>query len=548
MLWYVLIEVILGCDSPGQEKIVRTIPVRLKAFPFFPFLWVLFLAAAAESAPGVPSYEKGNGLFDQKCAPCHTIGGGNKIGPDLKGVTERRKRDWLLRWIENPEQVIASGDEIAREMVKDYAIRMPSVGLSKEEIMDLLSYLESFQATVPSSAALELRKERLGEVSFSSSTYLQFFEDARGNRYGPLNERIDVEVLDRKKKWSFHSSGLAQYDLRTLSDKKREMDELTYAFFTYAPFLDLGPVFKVGRYYLFDGVAAEHIDGIQSSWAITPATVFSLFAGRPVETEFDGKHGDYVYGCRVSQKIEKKAEVGVSFLKEDNDGGRYREELGLDVWLLPVRPVELQGHSYWNNITSGWMEHSYTLRIPLQKFLISGLFGQSDYRNAFFARTMTAFSPDLLGKDEGLTKAGAALEYRLGKSITASINYTGYAYRQAGDARYYGMAVTSGMRGLSAGLSMHRMDGETERLRYLELRAYAKKGFGKMTLILDVMDVRYNLPINSLRDAYSISGTAIYRINNALSAGADIAYRKNPDFTNQTMALFKLIYNFRKDL
>ncbi len=526
---------------------MRETLIRLKTFPCFLLLWVFLLAAAAESAPEVPSYEKGSGLFERKCAPCHTIGSGKKIGPDLKGVTERRRRDWLLRWIDNPEDLIASGDAIAVDMVKNYPIKMPSPGLAKEEIMDLLSYLESFQAAVPSPAALELRKERLGEVSFSSRTYLRFFEDARGKIYGPLNERIDLEVLEKERKWSFRFSGLAQYDLRTLNNNKREMDELTYAFLTYAPFPGLGPAFKVGRYYVFEGVAAEHIDGIHSSWAITPASGLSLFAGRPVETEFDGKRGDYVCGGRVSQKLEKKAEVGVSFLKEDNDGSRYREELGLDIWLLPVSPVELQGHSYWNNITSGWMEHSYTLRVPLQRFLISALFGQSDYRNAFSASTLSAFSPDHLG-DEGLTKAGAALEYRIGKSITATVNYTGYSYRKSGDASYYGMAVTSGKRGLSAGLSVHRMDGETRRLRYLEFRAYAKKGFGKMTLALDAMDVRYDFPINGLRDAYSISGTAMFRINNALSAGADIDYRKNPDFTNETMALFKLIYNFRKDL
>src|ERR1035437_8192288 len=117
--------------------------IRLKTFPFFPFLLVLLLAATAESAPEIPSYEKGRGLFDNKCTLCHTIGGGKKIGPDLKGITERRKRDWVLRWIDNPEDVIASGDDIAREMVMDYPIWMPSIGLSKNEIINLLSYLES---------------------------------------------------------------------------------------------------------------------------------------------------------------------------------------------------------------------------------------------------------------------------------------------------------------------------------------------------------------------------------------------------------------------
>lgn len=46
---------------------------------FFPLLWVCILASAAESASGVSgSYDRGRALFDQKCAPCHAIGGGKK--------------------------------------------------------------------------------------------------------------------------------------------------------------------------------------------------------------------------------------------------------------------------------------------------------------------------------------------------------------------------------------------------------------------------------------------------------------------------------------
>jgi cytochrome c2 len=516
---------------------------------FFPLLWVCILASAAESASGVSgSYDRGRALFDQKCAPCHAIGGGKKIGPDLSGVTQRRDRDWLVRWIYNPEEMIASGDATAKEVVKGYAIRMPSAGLSKEEIADVLSYLESQKPNINLSTPADLKKETRGEIYFSTRTYLQFYEDSRGNRYGPLYERVDLEMQDRSRKCSFRSSGLVRYDVRTLSGEKREMDELTYAFLTCAPFSDHGPVFKIGRYYVFDGVASDQIDGIHSLWEITPATGFSVYGGRPVETEFDGKRGDYVYGGRVYQRIEKTAEVGASFLKEDNDGGRFREELGLDVWLLPMKSLELQGHSFWNNITRGWMEHSYTIRVPLQRAIISGLFGQSTYSNAFSARTLSAFSPDLLGQDEGLTKLGASAELPLGRGVSTIINYTGYGYKKSGDARYYGTTVATGSTLISAGISLHRMDGEVERLRYLELRAYVKKSFRKMSFVIDAIDLHYDLPISGLKNAYSVSGTATYKIDNSFSAGTDVVYSKNPDFTHNTMVLLKLVYNFRKDL
>ena len=516
---------------------------------FFPLLWVCILAATAESLPEVSdSFEKGRLLFEQKCAPCHTIGGGKKVGPDLNGVTQRRNRDWLVRWIDSPKEMIASGDATSKEIVKGYAIRMPSSGLSKEEIADVLSYLESQKPNINLSGPAELKKEARGEIYFSTRTYLQFYEDARGNSHGPLFERVDLEMKDRSGKWSFRSSGLVRYDLRTLNSEEREMDELTYAFLTYAPFSDHGPVFKIGRYYVFDGVAADQIDGIHSFWEITDATGFSVYGGRPVETEFDGKRGDYVYGGRVYQRIDKKAEIGASFLKEDNDEGRFREELGLDVWLLPMKSLELYGHSFWNNITKGWMEHSYTVRVPLQKARISAFFGQSTYRNAFSARTISAFSPDLLGQDEGLTKIGASVEIPLGRGFSTTINYTGYGYKKSGDASYYGTTVTTGSKLISAGISLNRMDGETDRLRYLELRAYVKKDFKKMTFVVDAINLHYDLPVSGLKNAYSVSGTATYKINNSFSAGTDVVYSKNPDFTHNTTVLLKLVYNFRKDL
>src|SRR5215469_15302682 len=41
------------------------------------------------------STQPGQALFRKLCAPCHTIGVGDRIGPDLRGVTQRRDHAWL---------------------------------------------------------------------------------------------------------------------------------------------------------------------------------------------------------------------------------------------------------------------------------------------------------------------------------------------------------------------------------------------------------------------------------------------------------------------
>jgi len=45
---------------------------------------------------GVKFSAEAAATFNGRCTACHTYGKGIKVGPDLKGVNQRRKREWLL--------------------------------------------------------------------------------------------------------------------------------------------------------------------------------------------------------------------------------------------------------------------------------------------------------------------------------------------------------------------------------------------------------------------------------------------------------------------
>jgi len=47
------------------------------------------------------------------CNACHSIGGGKKIGPDLKGITERRDEAWLVKFIQSSQTMVKEGDTAA---------------------------------------------------------------------------------------------------------------------------------------------------------------------------------------------------------------------------------------------------------------------------------------------------------------------------------------------------------------------------------------------------------------------------------------------------
>lgn len=78
--------------------------------------------------------------FESKCLACHSIGQGDKLGPDLAGITKQRSDEWLTRWLKAPEKMLAT-DKDAKAMLKKFNnIPMPNQGLSDTEIKQYIRY------------------------------------------------------------------------------------------------------------------------------------------------------------------------------------------------------------------------------------------------------------------------------------------------------------------------------------------------------------------------------------------------------------------------
>jgi len=101
------------------------------------------------------SASDGASLFQQNCAGCHTIGAGDLVGPDLKGITQQRDPQWLAGFIGEPDKVLASGDPIATSLRKQYHnISMPNLGLTQEQVAAIITYLNSQSGANSSSQPL----------------------------------------------------------------------------------------------------------------------------------------------------------------------------------------------------------------------------------------------------------------------------------------------------------------------------------------------------------------------------------------------------------
>ncbi|MFL5369553.1 MAG: SCO family protein [Myxococcales bacterium] len=105
----------------------------------------------AEGSASFKAPDQGKYMFQTRCAACHTVGKGDSVGPDLAGLTSRRDKAWVTRYLHEPDAMLAQKDPIAVSLFEKFkAVRMPNLALSKYEITTLVEYLE--KADVPQAA------------------------------------------------------------------------------------------------------------------------------------------------------------------------------------------------------------------------------------------------------------------------------------------------------------------------------------------------------------------------------------------------------------
>src|SRR3990172_5392418 len=87
--------------------------------------------------------ESGKQIFQKSCAACHSIGGGQLVGPDLAGVNDRRPEDWLVKFTKSSQTLVKSGDKTAIALFEQFnKIPMPDQALSDDQIKKVLAHIK----------------------------------------------------------------------------------------------------------------------------------------------------------------------------------------------------------------------------------------------------------------------------------------------------------------------------------------------------------------------------------------------------------------------
>lgn len=84
--------------------------------------------------------EKGEKIYDLKCASCHKMTDERLVGPGWKGVTERHQPAWIMNFMTNTDAMLDK-DPKAQAMLEICMVRMPNQNLSDDDAREILEFM-----------------------------------------------------------------------------------------------------------------------------------------------------------------------------------------------------------------------------------------------------------------------------------------------------------------------------------------------------------------------------------------------------------------------
>jgi cytochrome c553 len=116
------------------------------AFILFFFIFFKIQKTANAATPSNKNIENGKNLFQKNCTTCHSMDLKKEvIGPALSGITDRKNRNWLKKWIKNNKSLRENGDKDAISIYQKYGkIEMNLFpNLSEKDIDYILDFIQN---------------------------------------------------------------------------------------------------------------------------------------------------------------------------------------------------------------------------------------------------------------------------------------------------------------------------------------------------------------------------------------------------------------------
>ena len=360
---------------------------------------------------------------------------------------------------------------------------------------------------------------------------------------------------------SLHLYGWGRADLADESyNNDKNTGTLTYGYLQYR-FNQAGSNIRAGRLFVREGIVNEQIDGISARTDLPGGFGLSAFGGAAVHTvklsgeKSDGK-GDTLYGGRVNYRYKGLLEVGLSGVFESaapalvTHTAREYRRVGGDIWITPVKTVDIIGHSSYNPETEQIAEHSYLLNVkPLRRLVLAGEFNQQ--REISYLNTPLRFSAAVLNPNDKSSSIGLIVSYEINKNLEMAADYKRYS-REFGSAERFGgeARVNYKDNSIRGGIGYHYLNagegfaiGTNPTASYHELRCYAMSDTKSYFTAVDLLGYLFKEKIYGESSAWEATTSLGYHITPALALSGDLSYGRNPQFTEEAKALLRLTYS-----
>ncbi|MBE0597798.1 MAG: hypothetical protein IH614_11055 [Desulfuromonadales bacterium] len=404
------------------------------------------------------------------------------------------------------------------------------------------------------------------EYRLVSDTLLRGFETNVGGDEDlvlPLYQYLQADVgTPGEPPLTFHLYGWGRVELagsdhfeRTFAGGDDTAGELLYGYLEYvSPEVPLTA--RLGRQYVFEGVARESIDGLRLDAGLSPWFSLCAYGGWPVGLDAtDGRSGDSIYGGRFTHHRRGLYEVGLSYKNVDNDSRQAEELLGLDFSLLLPAGISFFGYSTYNLESSGWAEDYYELRLAFDRLQLRPFFQRFDYDD-YFATGANTGRPFrfLAGTGETVNVFGTDLLWLQSEVWEWGLKAKHYDYDERDNtAQFLSALLTwSAEEGRSqAGGELGWMNGDSAENEYLLSRLFVYWDLPQTPLLdfatADLVYVWYDETIHGDDDSFFLTlggGTRLLQDRLELKVAAD--YSSDPYFDDDLRGWLLATYVFSR--
>lgn len=396
------------------------------------------------------------------------------------------------------------------------------------------------------------------ELSIQSDTILRGFErdtsSGSDEAVSPGYEYLQLDIGNLTEEgFSFHLYSWGRYDF---ADNDYYDDtsagEILYSYLEYKQSMNNLNA-RLGRQYIFEGVANDAIDGLRFSTDLGNYIKTALYAGQPVGLDStNGRSNDSIYGGRIALHKGMLGELGLSYKNTENDSDNAGEMAGVDISVFLPGGVSFYGNSVRNMDTEGWAEHSYEIDFSLGNFIFRPYYSMFKYED-YFDTGASSVNPFkfLATTGEEIDIIGLDATWLASESWTFGGKLKYYDYDIADTNYYYSaLATWHGEELTEVGGEIGYMDGDLSKQSYLLTRLYGYWDGLSDALWIDfvsgdIVYAWYDEDIyNQDYSFFSSLGVGKNFMDGALNVKFSGDYSVDPYFDDDLRGMLSLTYKF----